>query len=250
MSLPSSDGTPRAFTFDLWNTLIVANADWADVREARLNHLADWLLSLGAARPRDEIADVYTAAQALADELQEAEQKTLDAAGLVARMTGQLGVDADDTARAALQELLEDALPQEPFHATDAVVEVLADLRARGVRLGLVSNLGWTPGRVMRREMARVGVLEFFDDEALAFSDEVGVVKPHPAIFERALTALGVAADEAVHVGDLKLTDVAGARALGMRTVRYAGVHDDPTDAPDADIVVADYRELPAAAGL
>ena len=112
------------------------------------------------------------------------------------------------------------------------------------------SNLGWTPGRIMRTEMQGLGLLDYFDDEALAFSDEVGVVKPHPAMFERALAAVGVAPAEAVHVGDLKLTDVAGARAFGTATVRYTGVHDDPTDGPDADVVVSDYRELPSAFGL
>ena len=235
---------PRAFTFDLWNTLIVPNAEWADVREARLSHLADWLLSLGAVRPRDELADIYTAAQALADEAARTEQKSPDVAALVRQMSTQLGVDADDAAHGALQEVLEDSYPEEAFHAADGVAAVLEELRSRGYRLGLVSNLGWTPGRVMRREMQRIGLLEFFDDAALAFSDEVGYLKPHPAIFEAALSALGAAPDETVHVGDLKTTDVAGARALGMRTVRYAGVHDDPTDAPDADVVVSHYGEF------
>ena len=245
-----SDSRPRAITFDLWNTLIVANNDWAEVREARVAHLADWLTSLGAVRPRDELADVYAAAQALADEAARTEQKTLDAPGLVAHMTQRLGVDADDAARGALQELLEDALPDEPFRATDGAAELLDDLRSRGLRLGLVSNLGWTPGRVMRRQMERLGLLDFFDGEALAFSDEIGVVKPHPAIFETALAAIDVTPAEALHVGDLKVTDVAGARALGMATVRYTGVHDDPTDAPDADVVVSDYRDLSSAIGL
>jgi putative hydrolase of the HAD superfamily len=52
------------------------------------------------------------------------------------------------------------------------------------------------------------------------FSSEVGKRKPHPAIFERALDALGVAAAESVFVGDRLYEDVRGAGELGMTTVQ------------------------------
>jgi putative hydrolase of the HAD superfamily len=47
----------------------------------------------------------------------------------------------------------------------------------------------------------------------------VGVEKPDPAIFRAALTALGVAAEEALYVGDLYEVDVVGARAAGIEAV-------------------------------
>jgi putative hydrolase of the HAD superfamily len=52
------------------------------------------------------------------------------------------------------------------------------------------------------------------------FSSEVGKRKPHPAIFERALDALGVAADDSVFVGDRLYEDVRGAGEIGMTTVQ------------------------------
>ena len=48
---------------------------------------------------------------------------------------------------------------------------------------------------------------------------DVGASKPHPAMFERALAHAGVAASEAVHVGDNPLDDMAGAVAVGMHTI-------------------------------
>jgi ribonucleotide monophosphatase NagD (HAD superfamily) len=52
-------------------------------------------------------------------------------------------------------------------------------------------------------------------------------------------------------VGDLRRTDIAGANAFGMVSVRYTGVFDDQSIAePEADHVVADMRELPAALGV
>ena len=101
----------------------------------------------------------------------------------------------------------------------------LERLRARGLRLGVVSN---SDGRV-EQALVAAGIRDCFDvvlDSAL-----VGVEKPDPAIFRAALDALGVAASEALYVGDLYHVDVVGARAAGMEGVLLAP---DP-DAPGTD---------------
>jgi putative hydrolase of the HAD superfamily len=67
------------------------------------------------------------------------------------------------------------------------------------------------------------------------FSSEVGWRKPHPAIFERALDALGVAAGEALFVGDKLATDVAGAAALGMATCQALWFVADEDETPEPD---------------
>ena len=54
-------------------------------------------------------------------------------------------------------------------------------------------------------------------------------------------------AAEAVHVGDLKFTDVAGARSAGMRVVRFTGCADDLEDGPEADAVISSHAELEGA---
>jgi putative hydrolase of the HAD superfamily len=86
-------------------------------------------------------------------------------------------------------------------------------LRAAGLRLGVVSN---SDGRV-EEALAAAGIRDRFDvilDSAL-----VGVEKPDPAIFRAALTTLGVAPEEALHVGDLYDVDVVGARAAGIEAI-------------------------------
>jgi putative hydrolase of the HAD superfamily len=91
--------------------------------------------------------------------------------------------------------------------------ETLDRLRAAGLRLGIVSN---SDGRV-EEALTAAGIRDRFDvilDSAL-----VGVEKPDPAIFRAALTALGVAPEEALYVGDLYDVDVVGARAAGVEAV-------------------------------
>lgn len=121
----------------------------------------------------------------------------------------------------------------------------LAMLSEREIRLGIVCDVGFTGGELLRDFLDREGLLEHFS--GWAFSDEVGHYKPSPRIFEAALDALGVEPAAAVHVGDLRRTDIAGARGIGMGTVRYRGLHDDSgaEGGEEAEFVVDSHRELP-----
>jgi FMN phosphatase YigB (HAD superfamily) len=79
----------------------------------------------------------------------------------------------------------------------------------------------------------------------------VGHYKPGREPFEHVLAALGV--DDpttAVHTGDNRRTDVAGARGMGMTSVRYTGVFDDQTEYPEADLVVSSHIEMLDRLGL
>jgi len=86
-------------------------------------------------------------------------------------------------------------------------------LRARGLRVGVVSNF----------DSRLVGLLEQLGLAPLVdrtvHSTRLGVAKPDPAIFHLALEALGVSAAEALHAGDEVVADVEGARAAGLRAV-------------------------------
>jgi putative hydrolase of the HAD superfamily len=83
---------------------------------------------------------------------------------------------------------------------------------------------------MLRLVLERLGLAPYL--RALSFSDEVGLRKPHPEIFRRTLTSLGVAAAEAAHIGDDARTDVAGARAFGMRAIHlcHAAGASQPSD--------------------
>ncbi len=96
------------------------------------------------------------------------------------------------------------------------VRELLEGFRSDGLRLGLVSNT-FIPGQVLDRHLAQLRLLEFFPWRI--YSCDVLYRKPHPRIFGIALERLGIAAEEAVFVGDSPLADVAGAARVGMVSV-------------------------------
>ncbi|MFW9938272.1 MAG: HAD family hydrolase [Candidatus Thorarchaeota archaeon] len=84
-------------------------------------------------------------------------------------------------------------------------------------KVGLISDIGITPGHFMRKIMKRNKILQYFD--TLIFSDEIGYYKPHPILFETALTNLKVKPHNAIHVGDLLETDIQGAKNSNMLSV-------------------------------
>lgn len=93
----------------------------------------------------------------------------------------------------------------------DDVRPTLTALRARGLRLAVVSNFD-----LRLEDLLRGLVLnDFF--EAVHISSRIGAAKPDPAIFRAALRFHELPAHAAIHVGDSLREDVAGAQAAGVR---------------------------------
>ncbi len=97
------------------------------------------------------------------------------------------------------------------------VPEVLTLLRDNGIKVAIVTNAG-QPMWLRDLEIDAHGLLQHFPDVRISAAD-VGYLKPHPAIFQAALDALGITPDEGVFVGDNPVADVAGAQGAGMRAI-------------------------------
>ena len=102
---------------------------------------------------------------------------------------------------------------------TPSTVELLTKLRAR-VPLGIVTN---GPADQQMKKVAQLGLTELFPRDTVFISGEIGVHKPHPLIFAKALAHFGVQAQDAVFVGDSWTHDVAGAIDAGMRAIWVNG---------------------------
>jgi putative hydrolase of the HAD superfamily len=238
----------EAVTFDFWNTLA-----W----ESPPNYLherrrAAWLGILeeaGAPVPSERLDSALRNARLRhAEEWEAGRQFGVESAATHA--LEELALELPDETRAELVASFAGVGADAELHLTPGVEECLRALRAAGLRLGIVCDVGFTPGVMLRGFLERQALLELFD--GWAFSDEVGVYKPAAEIFEHALRAVGgVEPERAAHVGDLRRTDIAGARALGMTAVRYTGIFDDDTQPePEGHHVVGEHAELPAALGV
>jgi putative hydrolase of the HAD superfamily len=227
----------RAVTFDFWNT--VAQVPPGEMPAVRLRAVA------AACEEGGFGVDAGTLASRL-DEVRLRWERSWEAGVHLhpregaAMLVEALGLE-EAAGRSVAEAFLAAGREVEMQFAPD-IGPALETLRRRGVRLGIVCDVGFSGGALLRELLDREGLLEHFD--GWSFSDETGHYKPAPQAFEAALTALGAEPEEAMHVGDLRRTDVAGAAWLGMGTVRYRGMQDDRGPGPEGDLVVDSHLEL------
>jgi FMN phosphatase YigB (HAD superfamily) len=108
-------------------------------------------------------------------------------------------------------------------------------------RLGLISNV-WASSNFFRDCMLEAGIHDCF--ETLVFSSDFGVTKPSPAIFNIALRKMGIAATEAVFVGNSLRRDVAGARNAGIAVVWINSDDEEVMGSESPDAMVSDFLEF------
>ncbi len=101
------------------------------------------------------------------------------------------------------------------WREVDGARELLSALRGRAATAIVTNNIA----KEQRRKIASCGFEPLVD--AVVISEEAGVTKPDPRIFEIALERLGCPASEAVMVGNAWDTDVLGARAAGIRPIWF-----------------------------
>ncbi|MEP7105829.1 MAG: HAD family hydrolase, partial [Chloroflexota bacterium] len=200
----------RAVLFDYGRTLVEFDYPRAELLAA----MAAALPELGPGAPDAETAmrEVLLPLEAGLDTFGEDEVNYLD---VYEQAWRRAGVTAS---RAALYRLLDAEQRVWDRHvrrAPDALA-TLAGLRARGLRTAIVSNATFPP-EMMHRQMEGLGFLAAVD--AVVLSAEVGRRKPAPEIYEAGLRALGVAAADALYVGDRVLEDYEGPRRVGMDAV-------------------------------
>jgi FMN phosphatase YigB (HAD superfamily) len=229
----------RAITFDFWNT--IATVPPGAMNEARKRGI----------RAACEGHGVEVEAELLVAALEEAglswerswaEGRHLPPREAAEAVVRSLGVEG--AAREMVAEAFLGAGREVELEFAPNIRECLEDLGEREIQAGIVCDVGFSGGELLRELLADEGLLDCFS--GWGFSDEVGHYKPAPQIFEAALEMLGAQPGEALHVGDLRRTDIAGAAALGMRTVRYRGMNPegDSEAGAEADRVIDDHGEL------
>ncbi len=147
------------------------------------------------------------------------------------------GLEADsETARRVWAKVRETPYDLALF---DDALPVLDVLKRRELTLGLLSNIG-RDIKALGEELGLAPYLDF-----MITSQEAGSSKPHPPIFLMALERAGVEPAEALHVGDSHLSDVQGARDVGINPLLLdrEGVMGDFDDCPRIEnlVGVLDY---------
>jgi len=113
----------------------------------------------------------------------------------------------------------------------EGCAETLRELRVRGLDLSIVSNIDDDYLDPMLDDLELKPLFDHWSS-----SEEAKACKPHEGFFRYALEKAGFAPEEVVFVGDSRLHDVAGARAVGMTAVLIEEMHGrSPLDVGDAE---------------
>lgn len=228
----------RAVTFDYGQTL--AELDMVFLSR----HALEWGAVVDAARLEDASAGAWRAY----DEAKRSGKTGHDAwATFMRTLLSDAGVVSKERpgedVTAALVEYLWSEQPRRNLwrRPIAGMKELVEDLSARGVPLGIVSN---SEGRLAEL-LVEVGLRDYFrfvaDSGLLAFE------KPDPRIFEYAATGLGVAPKEIVHVGDAWVADIEGALGAGARAIWVTPVVPDPGTLPSGVAACRSATEIRSA---
>lgn len=243
--------TVRAIVFDLFDTLVDLHMDRLPevvIGGERLRSTYGLLHAALAGRADVTLEHFATTLRALDRELavvMHRERREVPTRARFGELLRRLGVDAP-----GLVETLTDVHMSALFGHVDVLPHhagVLATLRER-VPLGVCSNFTHAP--MALRVLDEAGLMPHLDE--IVISEEVGVRKPRPEIFEETARRLGVAPAEMLHVGDNLDADVAGAAGIGALTAWVTRRVRNPHRALQAHtgplprLRVHDLSELPA----
>ena len=235
--------TIKAITFDFWATLYKTKTVDYHQRLLQLKEIvekdSEQTFELG------QFQNAVNVARETWSQTWQEEYRTITASEWLEILLQNLPASVPPRSFQEIQATLENSILQDPPALAPEIETLLPNL-AENYKLAVICDTGLSPGRVLREILSNDGVKEFFC--YLTFSDEVGRSKPHARPFLTTLNQLDVSPQEAVHVGDLLRTDIAGAKRTGMRAVQYVGINHDK-ETPDTtdilpDAVIESHAEL------
>ncbi len=159
---------------------------------------------------------------------------------LIAEGLATLGIRVSQS---VLEGITDDVLLPDAWghHIQVDTVSALRTLQEEGVKLGIVSNT-FQRGDVLRDQLAECGALQYMS--VTVFSSEMGLRKPHPALFQTPLAELGVPPQEAVFVGDSLQADIRGAQGIGMRAVLTRQYRQESAEGVTPDHVISRLPDI------
>jgi len=209
----------QAVIFDLDDTLIdwsQPEMSWEEYTRPMTDNLHAHLSAAGYQLPQED--EFYHCMRHEAEQEWVKAREDWKGASFQEALRRTLRVCNVEESQIDLEELMRvyDWQPMPGVELYDDALQVLADLRRQGYKLGLITN-SFLPMWMRDVELRHYNLIDVFD--ARITSGDAGYMKPHPAIYEHMLELLGTRAQESVFVGDRPQHDIAGANEVGMISV-------------------------------
>lgn len=219
----------KAITFDLWNT-IFENKFYSDFR---LNLFILFLKQVQIVYDLQKIKNSFNLAFSLPERKYD-ENEHIYTEDRLSKMLEILQIDLTESHKHLIKNLFEKVMLKDPPLLKKGVKQTLEELSS-DYKIGLISNTGITPGRIICKVFQGCEILKYFDVKI--FSDEVRYYKPHKLIFKTAIESLNCIPQNVIHIGDNLETDIKGAQDFNMYTVWF-----NESKSPKSESIHPDYE--------
>jgi len=212
------------YSFDLWLTLIKSNPEFK-VERAKIFQ-RDYN---SPGKSYDEVAKAFRQVDLMCNAVNEHTGKNIDADEMYLMVISivndnQLNFDDIDTSKLyrGMESLLFNYMPL-PY--ADVTIETLDHLKNKsGSTFSLLSNTGFIKGETLRKVLVEMNIAQYFNFQL--YSDEVGMSKPNPELFDLMLNEIQninypkeITLNNIIHIGDNPKNDTAAAEAAGIKSL-------------------------------
>ena len=209
----------KVITIDFWNTLF-DSSNGTGRNNARQIALLNAIDKHGITVMGDEFSEAVQASWATFNDIWKEEQRTPSPREMLIFIWDFLKLPKDNESIEEVLIAFEQSILTSPPKIIEGVKNAL-EVLSQKYKLAIVSDTGFSPGSAMRTLMKKNEIFDYFS--AFSFSNETGVSKPSPKAFFKVLDELQCLPQEALHIGDIERTDIAGAKDIGMKAILYTG---------------------------
>jgi len=238
--------TIDAVTFDVWQTLLLERDGWSlRRRNARCENLSSALKELDLGVDIEQLKLAFENLDSWLAGIWSSNREVthLDQIKFLIKAASEGSLTVEEEWVDRLSSAYVSAIFSVPPYLNPEAPRVLQWLKDRGKLIGLICNVGLTPGLGLRKILEKFGVAEYFD--LMIFSDEVGFRKPDPRMFHEASDELELEPCRIVHIGDNLRSDIWGAKNVGFRAVYLStGVGRDSVEESNPESLISISRRL------
>ena len=226
----------KAIGFDYFGTLVEAEAEVSDCLVSMCGHLHE----LGYSFSDEAFLNTYRNIVRQKRSTRYEKFKEVNNSVWVSDTLNSMGFETDSD-HPEILSTVEKYFAEWRLTLYPDVIPVIKNLR-EDFKIGLVSN--FTDSNFLNKTLRKFDIEAFFD--SVTISDNCGWRKPHPYIFQEFLKSLDTRPGEIVFVGDDPVSDVKGAKDMGITTVLIRRTNKDLNDKPDVapDFIVNSLTEL------
>jgi putative hydrolase of the HAD superfamily len=212
------------YSFDLWLTLIKSNP-YFKIERTKIFHRD--FNPMG--KSIDEVAKAFRQVDLMCNAVNESTGKNIDADEMYLMVISlindnQLSLSDIDTGK-LYQDMEKLLFYYMPLVYSSVTISTLQHLKNKtGSTFSLLSNTGFIKGATLRKVLAELRMIEYFDFQL--YSDEVSMSKPNPALFNLMLQNIkqvninkDIRLSDIIHIGDNPKADIEGARAAGIKSL-------------------------------